>query len=174
LALPFILLRSLLKLKQYELQVFSINFVRNQTHYNMAKDLFHENARKALENEGWLISADPLRIYISDTAYMEIDLAAENTFMAEKGDDKIAVEVKSFVKKSFISAFHEAMGQYLNYKSALADTESDRVVYLAIPEDAFHHELFQGKFIQKRLKEESANLLIFDISNNSITQWINY
>ena len=54
----------------------------------MAKDHFHENARQALEKNGWSISADPLRIYISDTAYMEIDLAAENTFMAEKGDLK--------------------------------------------------------------------------------------
>ena len=140
----------------------------------MAKDLFHQNAREALEKAGWQISADPLRIYISETAYLEIDLAAENVLMAERGEEKIAVEVKSFVKKSFISAFHEAIGQYLDYQSALADSEPDRVVYLAIPEDAFRHELFQGRFIQKRLHEEQVNLIVFDIATNSVQQWINY
>ena len=140
----------------------------------MAKDLFHQNAREALEKEGWEISADPLRIYISKKDYFEIDLAAENVFMAKKGQEKIAVEVKSFIRKSFISAFHEAMGQYLDYKSALADEEPDRIIYLAIPKDAFDNELFQGTFIQKRLREESINLIVFDISTNSILKWINY
>ena len=70
--------------------------------------------------------------------------------------------------------FHEAIGQYLDYKSALADNEPDRTVYLAIPEDAFYNDLFQGTFIQKRLKEESINLIVFDISQNTITKWINY
>jgi hypothetical protein len=40
----------------------------------MAKDLFHSNVKTALEKDGWIISADPLRLYISDTAYLEIDL----------------------------------------------------------------------------------------------------
>lgn len=62
----------------------------------MAKDLFHINARKALENEGWKITADPLRIPISETAYLEVDLAAENVFLAEKDEEKIAVEVKFY------------------------------------------------------------------------------
>lgn len=94
--------------------------------------------------------------------------------MAERDQEKIAVEIKSFLKKSFISAFHEAIGQYLDYKSALNDTEPNRVVYLAIPEEAFMHELFQGQFIQKRLREECVNLLIFEITGNTIVQWINY
>lgn len=77
--------------------------------------------------------------------------------MAEKGKEKIAVEIKSFIRKSFISAFHETMGQYLDYKSALEDSEPDRVVYLAIPEDAYHHELFQGVYPKKieRRKRQS-------------------
>ncbi|MEM8525921.1 MAG: element excision factor XisH family protein [Bacteroidota bacterium] len=112
----------------------------------MAKDLFHDNAKEALQDAGWNISADPLRIYTSDTTYLEIDLAAENILLAERASEKIAVEVKSFIKKSFISAFHEAIGQYLDYRSALEDTEPDRVVYLAVPEEAFMHELFQGSY----------------------------
>lgn len=140
----------------------------------MARDLFHSNARAALEKEDWIISADPLRIYISKKDYLEVDLAAENVLMAEKGQEKIAVEIKSFLRKSFISAFHEAMGQYLDYVSALEDSDPERTVYLAIPEDAYYNELFQGTFIQKRLKEEKVNLIVFDINKNIVTKWINY
>ncbi|HKK77111.1 MAG TPA: XisH family protein [Saprospiraceae bacterium] len=140
----------------------------------MAKDLFHSNVKTALEKDGWIISADPLRLYISDTAYLEIDLAAENMLLAEKGHQKIAIEIKSFLKKSFLSAFHEAIGQYLDYESALQDVEPDRTVYLAVPEDTFKNELFQGRFIQKRLREEQVNLIVFDIDTNEIKLWKNY
>lgn len=140
----------------------------------MAKDIFHNNVREALEKDGWTISLDPLRIYISKIAYYEIDLAAENVFAASRGDTKIAVEIKSFTRKSFISAFHEAIGQYLDYKSALSDSEPDRILYLAIPDMAFSHELFQGGFFERRFFEESVNLIVFNADKNIITKWINY
>ena len=43
--------------------------------------------------------------------------------------------------------FHEAMGQYLDYRSALEDFEPERTVYLALPTHAYNHTLFQGRFI---------------------------
>ncbi|MFN0013255.1 MAG: element excision factor XisH family protein [Saprospiraceae bacterium] len=138
----------------------------------MAKDIFHNNVRAALLKDGWKITSDPLRINISKTAYMEVDLAAESVFTAEREGEKIAVEIKSFVAKSFISAFHEAMGQYLDYKSALADTDPERIVFLAVPTNAFNHELFQGQFIQKRIREEEAKLIVFNPQDNTIVQWI--
>ena len=139
----------------------------------MARDKFHNNAREALVKEGWNITDDPLRIPI-DGSYLEIDLAAEKVFAAERGGQKIAVEVKSFLNKSFMADFHEAMGQYLDYRSALEDVEPDREVYLAVPESAFGHYMFQGRFIQKRLKEENACLIIFNSLQNTIVKWIKY
>ncbi|MFN0036450.1 MAG: XisH family protein [Saprospiraceae bacterium] len=137
----------------------------------MAKDKFHNNVRDALVKDGWIITNDPLRIPI-DGSHLEVDLAAEMVFAAEKAGRKIAVEVKSFLNKSFMADFHEAMGQYLDYRSALEDAEPDREVYLAIPKKAFEHYLFQGKFIQKRLKEEAAKLIVFNPVENVITSWI--
>lgn len=148
----------------------------------MAKDIYHSNVREALEKEGWTIVRDPLRIYISETDYVDIDMAAEKDFlesedgfMAEKGEAKIAVEVKSFIRRSFISAFHEAIGQYLDYKSALSDTEPDRVIYLAIPDIAYAEDLFQSDgFFEKRFIEEEANVIVFNARENIIEKWINY
>ena len=140
----------------------------------MARDLFHNNVREALLKEGWNITHDPLRIPIDGGSHMDIDIAAEIVFGAEKGGEKIAVEVKSFVSKSFMNNFHEAMGQYLDYKSALKDFDPERIVYLALPFHATQHRLYQGLFIQKRLREESAKVIIFDLIKNEILEWIKY
>ena len=137
----------------------------------MARDLFHQNVREALSKEGWNITDDPLRVPI-DGSHLEIDLAAEMVFGAERGNEKIAVEVKSFLSKSFMNNFHEAMGQYLDYRSALEDFEPERTVYLALPTHAYNHTVFQGRFIQKRLHEENAQLIIFEPVKNEIIQWI--
>jgi hypothetical protein len=139
----------------------------------MAKDLFHDNVREALLKEGWVITHYPLRVPI-DGSYMEIDMAAEILFGAERGGEKIAVEVKCFLGKSFMNNFHEAMGQYLDYRSALEDFDSDRIVFLALPIHAYQHRLYQGQFIQKRFREENAQLIIFDQIKNEILEWIKY
>ena len=89
----------------------------------MAKDIFHSSVREALEKDGWLITADPLRIDLDETS-VEIDLAAEMNLAAEKNGEKIAVEIKSFLGKSIISDFHLEMGQYLDYIAALASTRT--------------------------------------------------
>lgn len=98
----------------------------------MARDIFHVNVRRALEKEGWTITRAPLHIDLDET-YVEIDLAAEMVFAAERADEKIAVEVKSFLSKSIMSDFHQAIGQYLDYIEALDETEPDRILYLALP-----------------------------------------
>jgi hypothetical protein len=139
----------------------------------MARDKFHSNAREALIKDGWNITDDPLRIPI-DGSYLEIDLAGEKVFAAERAGQKIAVEVKSFLNKSFMADFHEAMGQYLDYRSALEDVEPDREVYLAIPESAYEHYMFQGRFIKKRMKEETVCLIVFNAIQKTIVRWIKY
>lgn len=63
------------------------------TYTAMAKDLFHQVVKTALIKDGWTITNDPLTIRI-DRVKLEVDLAAEKVFAAEKDGQKIAVEVK--------------------------------------------------------------------------------
>ncbi|WP_255427143.1 XisH family protein [Sphaerospermopsis sp. LEGE 00249] len=60
---------------------------------------------------------------------------AERILAAEKTGKKIAVEIKSFLGASEVTEFHLALGQCLNYRSALKLTEPERMLYLAIPVD---------------------------------------
>ncbi|MCP4397416.1 MAG: hypothetical protein GY801_08990, partial [bacterium] len=58
------------------------------------RDTYHYVVKDALIREGWTITHDP---YTFDTEpQLSTDLGAERTIAAEKGEDKIAVEIKSF------------------------------------------------------------------------------
>lgn len=96
-----------------------------------AKDFYHETVRDALGKDGWTITHDPLEFRMG--VIVRIDLAAEQLLTAEKGKEKIAVEVKSFLSGSTLSEFHSALGQYINYRRALRRKDPDRILYLAVP-----------------------------------------
>ena len=75
----------------------------------MAKDLFHETAKKSLENDGWTVTHDPFLIPINSRG-IYADLGAERTLAAEKDKELILVEVKSFIGLSVITDFYKAIG----------------------------------------------------------------
>jgi hypothetical protein len=138
----------------------------------MAKDKFHDIAKTALENDGWLVTADPYHIKDKNlvTKSLEIDLAAEKLIAAEKGTEKIAVEIKSLIADSTIYEFHSILGQYLNYQVALEVVEPDRTLYIAIPEFGYEKLMKEGltRLVLARFK---IKLIIFDIENQIITKW---
>lgn len=78
----------------------------------MSKDLYHNQVKTALQNEGWQITHDPYEIRVGGVE-MYIDLAAEQVIAAQRGTTKIAVEIKSFTNPSNVSDFHLAHGQFL-------------------------------------------------------------
>ncbi|MCU0541059.1 MAG: XisH family protein [Oscillatoriaceae cyanobacterium Prado104] len=138
----------------------------------MAKDVFHQQVKNALIKDGWNITHDPLTIRISTAVKVQIDLAAESAIAAERESEKIAVEIKSFVGDSDISAFHTALGQYLNYCQALEEQEPERIVYLAVPVETYG-DFFQLPFIQRALRRYQIKLIIYDPKLEEIKQWIN-
>ena len=138
----------------------------------MARDLIHEPVKTALQRDGWAITQDPLRIDLEEKiGYYEIDLGAEQVIAAERRGRKIAVEIKSFLGESLLNQFHEVLGQYLNYRSALTDMRTDREMYLAISTKVYK-AMTQMPFILRRLEEFSVKLIIVQLEDETITQWI--
>jgi hypothetical protein len=135
----------------------------------MAKDLFHNAVKAALLKEDWEITADPLKIKI-DGVKLEIDLAADRVLAAQKSGQKIAIEIKSFLNNSTITDFHAALGQFLNYRLGLEMTDSDRVLYLAVPQDTFN-SFFQERFVQGAIKLHQLRLLVYDSDKEVIVLW---
>jgi XisH protein len=138
----------------------------------MAKDIYHNAVRHALEGEGWTITHDPYAFRVGGVR-LNIDMGAEKVIGAEKEGRKIAIEVKSFVAQSDIYKFHEAMGQYDSYWFALEDYEPDRVLYLAIPDYAYDG-FFQLPLIQKVIQRKKIQLIIYEPITETIISWINY
>ncbi|MDB9516210.1 XisH family protein [Roseofilum reptotaenium CS-1145] len=134
-----------------------------------AKDIFHNTVKIALEKDKWTITDENLFIQIEDIDFY-IDLTAEKILAAEKTGKKIAVEIKSFLGPSDVTEFHLALGQCLNYRSALRLTEPDRILYLAIPVDVYH-EFFSRQFIQRIISEYQLKLLIFNPDQEDVVLW---
>jgi hypothetical protein len=97
----------------------------------VAKDFFHSFVKAALIQGGWIVTHDPYTLNVGGVD-MEIDLGAECIIAAERQGLKIAIEVKSFLKdSSAISEFHRTLGQFINYRMALREEDSDRVIILS-------------------------------------------
>ncbi len=135
-----------------------------------AQDIFHSTVKRALEKEKWVITADPLKLKFGGINF-QVDLAAERLLEAERNGEKIAVEIKSFLNASAITDFYAALGQFLSYQLALSTIEPDRLLYLAIPLDAFD-TFFQMEFTQIAIKQYQVPLIIYDPVKEVITQWI--
>ena len=134
------------------------------------RDRFHQAVRQALEKEGWTITHDPLPLTVG-TLRLQVDLGAEKLIAAQKGDQKIAVEIKSFLRLSKITDFYSAFGQFFPYKVALQKLEPDRVLYLAVP-DSVYETLFGEILIQDVLSEYPIRLIIYTPDKEEIQSWI--
>lgn len=136
----------------------------------MAKDLYHDQVKRALIKEGWEITDDPYLLESGKIKY-QVDLGAERLLVARKGIEKILVEVKSFVGPSDINEFHRAVGQYVDYLVVLEDVEPDRVLFLAIPNFAWNN-FCQEKAIQKSLEFINANIIVYNPITEIVEKWI--
>ena len=100
-----------------------------------------------------------------------IDLGAEPLIAAEKDEAKIAVEIKTFLGSSAINEFHTALGQYLNYHVALEEQHPDRVLYLAVPVEAYE-SFFRLEFGQIIIRRYHLKLIVYDPSQEVLVKWL--
>jgi hypothetical protein len=135
-----------------------------------AKDIYHDAVKNALIKDGWLIIADPYIIKYED-AELYADLAAEKPIAAERQGQKIVVEIKSFIGKSPMYDFHNALGQYIVYRNLIQVTEPEYNLYLAI-DDTVYLNFFQRPSVQLITNQNNLRLIIVDTQQEQIVQWI--
>jgi hypothetical protein len=136
-----------------------------------ARDTYHEAVVKALIADGWTITHDPLQLVYGDQD-LYVDLGAERgAIAAERDNQRIAVEIKSFLSRSAVEDFQNAMGQFVIYRNILRVTEPERILFLAVPNRTYEGFLSRqfGQFI---LQDEQVPLIVFDPKNERILKWI--
>ena len=136
-----------------------------------ARDRFHNAVKNGLEKQGWKITYYPLTVSF-ELGDMYIDLGADKILAAERENEKIAVEIKSFFNTSAISEFHTALGQFINYRLALSEQEADRTLYLAVPIDTYT-SFFTIRLVQNIIKTYQLKLITYQPEMEDIIEWIN-
>jgi hypothetical protein len=137
-----------------------------------AKNIYHDAVVRALTADGWTITHDPLSLSYGGRD-LWVDLGAERvTIGAERGGEKIAVEIQSFLSPSPVRDLQEAVGQYEVYRAVLSEREPDRRLYLAVPHRVWESLLSEefGQLIVTRL---GLRLVVFDENDEKVTRWEN-
>lgn len=135
-----------------------------------ARDTYHEIVKAALIRDGWTITHDPYRIAYG-TRGVFIDLAAEPRLAAEKQDQKIAVEIKSFLGDSELRSLEQSVGQFVFYRSLMSRVEPDRKLFLAVPE-AIYRDVFSEPIVRPVIEDVGIPILTFDPRQESIIRWV--
>lgn len=136
-----------------------------------ARDIFHNAVKIALEKDGWIITHDPLALEFG-LGSLYVDLGAERIIAAERSNEKIAVEIKSFLSGSAVSEFHTALGQYLNYRLLMQDQYTEYKLYLAVPSSTYE-SFFQLPFVQSTIQQYQLKLAIYIPEKQEIIKWQN-
>lgn len=136
-----------------------------------SKDVIHDPVKRSIQTAGWQITDDPYVISYGER-FLFIDLGAQGHFIgAERGSQRIAIEIKALRGRSVIAELEQAIGQYVLYKLLLAQVDPDRTLYLAITQQVYD-ELFQEPIGKLVLRDLPLNLLVINIEQCEIKQWI--
>lgn len=136
-----------------------------------ARDIYHDTVKNALIKDGWKITHDPLRIRLARGRNLFVDLGAERLLAAERGTEKIAVEVKSFTRPSDMKDLEEAVGQFVLYAHLLIRYYPDHILYLAVSEDT-RKTVFEEEAGQTLIEDGIIRLVTFDPTQEVIVRWI--
>jgi XisH protein len=136
----------------------------------MAKDIYHNTVRVALEKDGWTITDDPLTLPIGERS-VYVDLGAEKLLTAERAGQRIAIEIKSFVSRSPVKDLESALGQYVLYQGIMTFREDKRPLYLAIRDDVYL-DIFSEPIGRIFIENHQLKIIVFDPTTEEIVRWI--
>jgi hypothetical protein len=133
------------------------------------RDIIHGAVKNALARDGWTVTDDPLFLEFGDED-MYVDLGAERLLGAQRGADRIAVEVKSFAGTSPLTDLHNALGQYQIYFAVLERIDPARKLFLALSKSVYD-ELSEMETFRLVTERFGVSLLIVNIGEQEVESW---
>ena len=134
-----------------------------------ALDAISAQVKNALIKDGWTITADPYTITYED-AQLFADLAAERPIAAERGTEKIVVEIKSFLRPSVWNDLQSAIGQYEIYRVLLEETDPEYRLLLAV-RSTIYERAFLRKAISLVLGKSRIAYFAVDLEREEVVVW---
>ncbi|MGK7899937.1 MAG: element excision factor XisH family protein [Hormoscilla sp.] len=136
-----------------------------------AKDIYHKTVKTALTKDGWTITEDPFKLKWG-LRELFVDLGVKQLIAADNGEEKIIVEIKSFLNPSQVYDLQQSLGQYLLYRAIIEESRMNLALYLAIRKSVYE-QIFSEAIGTLVIKKYHLRLLIFDSGREEIVQWIN-
>lgn len=134
-----------------------------------AKDFYHDIVKRSLVKDGWTITHDPL-VLKWGAKDLYVDLGAERLLAAERGGERIAIEVKSFLGPSEMDDLEKALGQFVLYHDLLAERDPERILFLAVTADVWR-DVFEEPIGELLLARKRLRALVFDPQEEEIVKW---
>ncbi|NES69636.1 MAG: fatty-acid synthase [Okeania sp. SIO2D1] len=135
-----------------------------------AKDIYHDVVKNALIKDGWIVTNDPFRLKWG-ARELFVDLGLSKLIAAQKAEQKIAVEIKSFTNPSSIADLEQALGQYLLYRAVLEEVQPYFLLYLAVRKITYQ-AIFSEPIGELVINKYKVNLLVFESKKQEVWQWI--
>jgi hypothetical protein len=98
-------------------------------------------------------------------------MGAKRLLAAEQGNQKIAVEIKSFVSPSSMQDLKNAIGGFVMYRAVIRRIQPERALYLAVRDSVFA-ALFEEPIGILLIETENLNILVFNPESERVVQWI--
>ena len=143
------------------------------------RDTIHNLVKQAILKEGWIVTDDPYVISYGER-FLFVDLGAtepevnsiEGQFIgAERGNSRIALEIKDFRRQAVITDLERAIGQYVLYRLLLNKVDPKREIYLAITDIAYD-EIFHEPIGKVVMSDLPLKLLVVDVEKVEVKEWI--
>lgn len=113
----------------------------------------------------------PFRIRLARGKNLFVDLGAERLIAAERGIEKIAIEIKSFRSASDMQDLEAAVGQFVLYNQLLNRYAPERRLYLAVT-DEIGTSVFEEEAGQVLIEDGIIRVVTFDPLQEEIVRWI--
>ncbi|MEC4986845.1 MAG: XisH family protein [Oscillatoria sp. PMC 1068.18] len=143
------------------------------------RDTIHNLVKQAILKDGWVVTDDPYVISYGER-FLFVDLGARELEVsdikgqfigAERGNNRIALEIKDFRSQSVITDLERAIGQYVLYHLLLKKVDPEREIYLAIT-DLTYDEIFNEPIGKLVISDLPLKLLVVDVEKVEVKQWI--
>ncbi len=134
------------------------------------KDQIHDAVCIALVKDGWTITDDPYRIEYEE-ADVYADLRVEKVNSGAERIRVLVIEIKEFASVSPMHRLEQALGQYQVYRSYLRQIAPEERLYLAVDKVSYE-PLFARKSFKRIVDDYDLALLVVDVPNKEISQWI--
>lgn len=136
-----------------------------------ALDHCHEQVVRALEKAGWQLFRSPANFFTpSRTVYIDLEMTRQINGTRQQ---MMLVEVKCFPgNHGTTKELYSAIGQYLIYRAILNELELAYTLYLSVPLSIFE-QVFESAVMQV-VNESRINIVVIDLNNEEITQWITH